>query len=215
MGEIIRLPWGVSRVGAATLDLLEDEERRCLDLSILQISVLRQMAYPWALLPSRLVEDHGEYQEIIEMPVAYLEALEELEILLSGAYDGPKEGCPMGEVYVDRGDISSMDFAIGDGLVADAAWHPLNLNWIVYDDYATQIKIRANIQAATGLMLLCRAFGYENTGNLAALYSQAAYGVIEKEFWLPLPNGRFFSYYLSSGITVAAIAVLGWWKPAE
>lgn len=112
MGQRTQLNWGVSRVEASALDLLEDEERRCLDLSITQISIMRQMVFPWAFRSDRLVESHTDYQTTVDMPVAYLEALEELEILLSGAYDGPKGGCPVSEIFVDRGDLPGGDFSL-------------------------------------------------------------------------------------------------------
>jgi hypothetical protein len=214
MGEIIRLPWGVSRVAASTLELLEDEERRCLDLSILHTSILRQMVFPWALLPSRLVEDHGDWQEVVEMPTAYLEALEELEILLSGAYDGPKEGCPMGEVYQDRGDPIIWDFQIGD-LTVDGGWHSVNLSSIVTDADATLLLLGATFKgSAVGGALKFRESGNANLFNVLQAYVQAPATFTTLQGLCQPGTGRTLDYLASSTLDVVSFLVRGWWRPA-
>lgn len=214
MGQNIQLHWGVSRVAAATLDLLEDEERRCLDLSILQISVLRQMAYPWVLVSSRLVEDHGEYQTVVEMPVAYLEALEELEILLSGAYDGPVGGCPVGEEYVDRGDPLVWDFYVED-LAVDSAWHSLDLGGIITDADATCVHLGAQISSAVvGRNLIFRETNNVNSVNLLRLRTFVPGILTNISGRVTLGPDRSLDYYATAGLEKIEFAVRGWWRPA-
>lgn len=214
MGENIRLPWGVSRVASSTLELLADEERRCLDLSILHTSILRQMVFPWAFLPQRLVEDHGDWQEVVEMPTAYLEALEELEILLSGAYDGPIGGCPVGEIYVDRGDLPGYDFTLAT-LIADDAWHPLNLQNVLGSSVATRTLARA-IFTGPYAAAYC---GFRQGGNIAGYNVSAGRSQVpglyfEFQAQVSIAQNMEIEYVLSPSITDCAIVFPGYWEPA-
>lgn len=214
MSENIHLPWGFGRVYADTLDLLEDEERRCLELSVMQCSILRQMVFPWARAASRLVEDHGDYQTIVDQPVAYQEALDELEILLSGAYDGPETGCPVGEVYVDRGDLPGYDVAKAN-LTCDDAWHELNLVNVVGDALATRVRLRSYI---TGNMVSGR-WGYREAGNTADVNtSQGTLRVTtspaEPDSVVVMSGDQRIEYRMSPSFDVVAIVVRGYWVPA-
>lgn len=214
MSENIRLPWGVSRVYADTLDLLEDEERRCLELSVLQCSILRQMTFPWVRAASRLVEDHGDYQTIVDQPVAYQEALDELEVLLSGAYDGPETGCPVGEVFVDRGNPSAVDFSIGSGLTADSGWHTLSIGNIVSAG-ASRVLLQCSCKDnLTNAVFRTRPFGNSYAINAYAIRTQLAnvYNYQQVHCWLF--GGDVFEYLITSGMDAADITVCGWWVPA-
>jgi len=214
MSEHVHLHWGVSRVHAATLDLLEDEERRCLDLSVLQCSVLRQMAFPWAYRPDRLVEEHVGYEIPVEMPVAYVEALEELDQLLSGAYDGPKEGCPVGEVYVDRGDPSAWDFQIGN-LAVDGAWHSLELGGIITDEDATDVEILVQFRGGAA-----QASVQMRETNNVNVYNRLLGSTQGDNLFTTLPGrvtlgpDRSMDYFVSATMVICNIVVRGWWKPA-
>lgn len=215
MGENIRLPWGVSRVYADTLDLLEDEERRCLELSVMQCSILRQMSFPWARAASRLVEDHGDYQTIVDQPVAYQEALDELEVLLSGAYDGPRGGCPVGEEFVNRGDPAVIDWQIGAGLTADGTWCVLDVSSVVVDDTATRVLLYIYCQdGAAGTVMMLRSRGNSNAVNVVRLRTQVANIYTEAEGQIFFTAGRFVEYNIAAVMNVGAIVVRGWWKPA-
>lgn len=216
MGQEIRLHWGVSRVGSAVLDLLEDEERRCFDLSILQVSVLRQMAFPWAKMFTRLVEDHGDYQITVDMPTAYVEALEELELLLGGGYDGPKEGCPMGEIYVNRGNPNAPDYTIGAGLTADGTWRMLDLSAIVNDSDATRVLLLAYCKDTGANM----DFLFRPLGNLGAhsgeyIRTQVANIVVFAQFQIYMPVLQTIEYAISAGMDIATLTVQGWWRTAD
>lgn len=214
MGTIIRLPWGVSRVLSSTLDLLEDDERRCLDLSILQVSVLRQMVYPWVQMWTRLVEDHGDYQETIDMPTAYLEALEGLEILLSGAYDGPKGGCPVGEVFVDRGDLPGFDMETGN-FTKDGTWREWDLTNVIGAPSATRVMIRCSFTGSVaGGYIYFRQEDNVAGVNIAGQRVQVAGEYIDLEVYVELPGTQKVSYNISSTITVIYCVVRGYWMPA-
>jgi hypothetical protein len=214
MGENVVLHWGVGRVWAPTLDLLEDEERRCLDLSIMQCSILRQMTFPWVRLESRLVEDHGDYQTTADMPEAYLDALDELETLLSGAYDGPETGCPVGEVFIDRGDNATWDYALPTTLTADGAWHALNFGLLVGSS-ATRVLLRAFIaDTAADAYMMFRKPGYANELNVARVRLGMGVGYDERQLECSIASGGLLSYKISSGMDDALISIQGWWEPA-
>lgn len=214
MGQNIRLHWAVSRVWAPTLDLLEDEERRCLDLSVLQCSILRQMTFPWARAASRLVEDHGDYQTIVDQPVAYQEALDELEVLLSGAYDGPVGGCPVGEIFVDRGNPDTRDFYIGSGLTADGIYRTLDLSAKVTDSDANRVLLLIQAKdGSTGQNFAVRQYGDSGANAAAWLRTQAANVAIFGQISVYMPVLRQVEYIITSGMDVAEMTVQGWWKP--
>ena len=214
MGENVNLHWGVGRVWSPTLDLLEDEERRCLDLSIMQCSILRQMVFPWVRLPSRLVEDHGDYQTTVDMPEAYLDALDELEQLLSGAYDGPETGCPVGEVYVDRGDLPGWDFGVAT-LTIDGNWHELDLTNVIGEVAATRVLVRVAISApGPGYSFWLRQGDNTSNVNASALRSQVAGQYTEHETQIQLPGTQHIAYLGSAGTTDALLVVRGYWMPA-
>lgn len=214
MGTNIHLNWGVSRVLSSTLDLLEDEERRCLDLSVLQVSVLRQMVYPWVQMWTRLVEDHGDYQVTVDMPTAYLEALEELEILLSGAYDGPKGGCPVGEVFHDRGDLPGYDFTQAQ-LTKDSGWHELDLTNVVGDLAATRVKIRLLFTGLyAGEWIAFREAGNIYDVNATAGRIHAAGVYYDGEGDVKMSSAQTIEYQCSPNVTAANIVIRGYWTPA-
>ncbi len=215
MGQEIRLPWGVSRVGSFTLDLLEDEERRCLDVSALQVSVLRQMVYPWVKMPKRLVEDHGDYQITVDMPVAYVEALEELEILLSGAYDGPIGGCPVGTVYVYRGDPSAWDYTLAN-LIANSTWHDLDLVNIVTDADATMVHISTwFLDDQLGSVVQFKRNGQSNDLNVLQGRTQQTYRMQNLDGLVAMDAAsRVVRYWIATGFDEVYLTVRGWWKPA-
>lgn len=214
MAEIVHLHWGVSRVGSDTIELSQDPERRCLDLSIMQVSILRQMVFPWAYRRDRLVEDFDAYQVIEEQPTHYKEALEELEELLSGAYDGPETGCPVGEVYVDRGDPNAWDTVVAD-LTVDGAYHDLSLAGIITDSTATRVLLRVEfVGNAAGRRLSFRKKGNANPYNLASRLARVANITDSFDATVSLGSGRSVSYNLAVGITTCNILVRGWWKPA-
>jgi hypothetical protein len=84
MTRIVHLDEHVSRVQASALELLDDPSCLVLILSPLQVSVLRQMTFPYVWWSTRLIEDHETWQETVEFPDAYRDELECLELLLSG-----------------------------------------------------------------------------------------------------------------------------------
>jgi len=214
MSENVRPQWSVSRVASDTLDLLEDEEVRCLELTSLQCSILRQMAFPWAKLRTRLVNEHPDYWEIVEQPAAYVEALEELEILLSGAYDGPTGGCPVGEVFVDRGDPSAWDFQVGD-LAVDGAWHSLDLGGIITDADATRLEIGAwFLSSVVNHTLQFRKTNNVNGLNVLIQRTHTAYLFEHLSGPVSLGPDRSLDYWASTGLPEIYIIVRGWWKPA-
>ena len=215
MSENINLHWAVSRVLGDTLDLLEDEERRCLDLSVLQCSILRQMTFPWARLFTRLVDDHGDYQTVVDMPVAYVEALEELEVLLGGGYDGPKEGCPVGEIYVNRGNPVGPDYGIGTGLTADGTWRMKDLSAIINDPTATRVLLLAYCKdASVNLDFLFRPLGFVNMNSGMDVRTVVANVYTFAQFQLYMPVLQTVEYAITAGMDNAYLVVQGWWVPA-
>ena len=197
-----------------TLDLLDDEEVRCLELTSLQCSVLRQMTFPWAFYRERLVNEFAAYWEIVDPPVAYTEALEELEILLSGAYDGPETGCPVGEVFVDRGDNATWDYALPTTLTADGAWHTLNFGLLV-GSAATRVLLRAFIaDTVADAYMAFRLPGYANEINVARVRLGMGVGYDERQLECQISAGGLLNYKISSGMDDALISIQGWWEPA-
>jgi hypothetical protein len=173
------------------------------------------MTFPWALYPDRLVNEFPYHWEIVDQPVAYKEALEELEILLSGAYDGPRGGCPVGEIYVDRGDPAAQDFTIGGGLTADGAWHTLNLESIIPDDTATRVLLRWQIKdGAAGMNLVMKSRGNTNAYNSIYARTQVANIVLLGEGQIFFTAGRFVEYNITTGTDEIGLLVRGWWRPA-
>jgi hypothetical protein len=214
MGENVRSQWAVSRVSADTLALLEDDERRCLDLSSLQCSILRQMTFPWATFRTRLVTEHPDYWEIVDQPTAYKEALEELEILLSGAYDGPKGGCPVGEVFHDRGDLPGYDFTQAQ-LTKDSGWHELDLTNVVGDLAATRVKIRLLFTGLyAGEWIAFREAGNIYDVNATAGRIHAAGVYYDGEGDVKMSSAQTIEYQCSPNVTAANIVIRGYWTPA-
>jgi len=213
MGENIRLHWGVSRVESSALDLLEDEERRIMDFSILQVSILRQMAFPWAKMSTRLVEDHGDYQTTVDQPQDYKDALEELELMLGGGYV-PPETETMGDVYVNRTTATANDFSIGSGLTADGTWRTLDLSSIVTDADATVVHLRAFVKDnVTDSTLQFRVYGATGAYSIQVLSTQVANLNNYGQLLVGIPVLRQLEYKITSGMDATGIVVLGWWKP--
>jgi hypothetical protein len=69
---------------AGTLDLLDDDACYIMIVSALQRSVIRQMVFPYVYWRTRLVEDHGNWQDTMVFPAAYIDALDDLECMVSG-----------------------------------------------------------------------------------------------------------------------------------
>lgn len=213
MSENVRPRWDVSRVDGDTLDLLEDEEVRIITLSILQCSVIRQMVFPWAYLPTRLVDEHVDYWEIVEQPTAYKEALEALELMVGGGYIPPEEE-PVGEEYVDRGDASGYDYTISSW-TADGNWHDKTAAGIVFDYGATRMLLRVRIKDGTvGQGMGFRSEDFSNAYNQATIITLVANVYHYADLWVPLGPELGFDYYVASGMDVADAVVRGWWKPA-
>lgn len=84
MTRIIHLDEHVSRVQSSVLELLDSTGCNLLLLSDVQIAVLAQMVFPYVWWPTRLVEDHEQYQIAVDFPTLYRDELECLELLLSG-----------------------------------------------------------------------------------------------------------------------------------
>ena len=213
MSENIRPKYGVSRVSGDTLDLLEDEEVRCLELTSIQCSILRQMTFPWAGYRERLVNEFPSYWEIVDQPVAYVEALEDLEVKLSGAYDGPKEGCPVGMEYVDRGDLPGYDFTIAT-LVADNAWHEMDLVNVIGDPDATLVIIRTVFVGALGSHVGYREDENTATVNILLARSPVTDVICDFEGIVKMSIPQKIEYRLHTGITACNVCVRGYWRPA-
>jgi len=98
MSRVVHLDQHVSRVQAGTLDLLDSPNCNLLVLSDLQKSVLAQMTFPYVNWDTRLVLDHGQYQETVDFPQLYKDELECLELLLSG---GATMSCDLSTVLAE------------------------------------------------------------------------------------------------------------------
>ena len=101
MTRIVHLDEHVSRVDSYALELLDSPNCNLLVLSDLQVSVLRQMTFPYVNWATRLVEDHESYQVAVDFPQAYSDELECLELLLSG---GSEMTCDLSTVLADLAD---------------------------------------------------------------------------------------------------------------
>lgn len=84
MTRTVHLDEHVSRVQSSVLELLDSTNCNLLLLSDVQVAVLEQMTFPYVRYKTRLILDRGQYQELVEMPQAYLDELECLELVLSG-----------------------------------------------------------------------------------------------------------------------------------
>ena len=101
MTRVVHLDHHVSRVQASVLDLLDSPNCNLLLLSDLQVAVLAQMTFPYVKWATRLIEDHGQWQETVEFPQHYRDELECLELLLSG---GATMTCDLSVVLADLAD---------------------------------------------------------------------------------------------------------------
>jgi len=101
MTRIVRLDEHVSRVQSSVLELLDSPGCSLLVLSDVQVAVLAQMTFPYAWWDTRLVVDHGTYQETVEFPQEYKDELECLELLLSG---GATMTCDLSVVLAELAD---------------------------------------------------------------------------------------------------------------
>jgi hypothetical protein len=121
-----------------------------------------------------------------------------------------------GKRLVDRGDPVTFDFGseagLG-GLVADGAWHDLDLSPIVPAG-ASHVQLAVTIQATTAIGapgLWLRKNGNTGGYNVAALRVQTANQSIDGRHLLLCDAGRVIEYFLTdtswSGVT---ITVCGW-----
>jgi len=112
MTRIVHLDEHVGRVQSSVLELLDSPNCNLLLLSDVQVAVLAQMTFPYVRYTTRLILDRGQYQELVEMPQAYLDELECLELLLSG---GATMTCDLSTVLAALAAAIRQQPAGGDG----------------------------------------------------------------------------------------------------
>lgn len=101
MAQIIHLDEHVSRVQSSVLEMIASTNCNLLVLSDLQVAVLAQMTFPYVNWATRLIEDHGQWQETVDFPQLYKDELECLELLLSG---GDTMACDLSTVLAALAD---------------------------------------------------------------------------------------------------------------
>jgi hypothetical protein len=214
MPSVYSLSYKTPRVVAGTLDLLEDESVYVRTLTALEMSVLRQMTFPRVYYPWSLVDDQGQVQIGVPFPTEYQEALEALELKLSPA--SPDEGGSVGEIFVDRNVTAGWDFIIGAGLTADNNWHYLDLRSIFPDVTPTRVLfvryVRDNLVNSN---FLVKPFVESGDYTSAILSTQVANVYNYDQVQVYMGSGLGVAYKITTGMDVAALSVLGWWKPAS
>lgn len=116
-------------------------------------------------------------------------------------------------LFHDRGDPSSVDFAIGV-LTVDAAFHDLDLSAIVPDGTtAVLLNVQVTSSAAGGVMDF-RKKGNSNSINIGRVITQVGSVLNSVDIVVPCSTARVIEYKVSGGVswTPINITVKGYWR---
>lgn len=112
--------------------------------------------------------------------------------------------------YIDRGDIASNDFEIGD-LTLDGNWHDLDLSGIIPTGKLFVKFTVVGRSIAAGRYMQFKVDGYENVINIENHVTQAANIYYAVVLWLISDNTQKIQYRFENATwNVANITVLGW-----
>lgn len=116
-------------------------------------------------------------------------------------------------IYHDRGDPSSVDFAVG-ALTVDAAWHSLDLSATVPDG---AIAVALHVQITNGLAgqsVSFRRTSNSNAISISKLVAQVATVQNSADIIVPCDASRTIEYLATNGNTfsVLNITVKGYWR---
>ena len=113
--------------------------------------------------------------------------------------------------YVDRGDPSSDDFAVGD-FTTDFTWRDLDLSSIVPAG-AASVYLHLTLQdGAAGSLMQFRKNGQTNSFNLVTALTQVVDLFIASTAVIKLDAGRIIEYRASNTtFDIINVVVLGWW----
>ena len=120
------------------------------------------------------------------------------------AYSG-LSGIP---IFVDRGDPSGFDLAVGD--LATGAWTDWDISSIVpAGASAVMLSISLNDNAASSSIKF-RENGNSNAYNVAVVSTQVADVDIYDSVIVQLGTGRVIEYYATAGLVTCNILIRGW-----
>jgi hypothetical protein len=112
----------------------------------------------------------------------------------------------------DRGDPSSVDFAVGD-LTTDETWNDLDCSSVVPED-AIAIIFKVSIRdGAINSTFKIRENGNSNIVNTAGLRTQVANQSISAQWIIPCDTSRVVEYWGTDlTFTSISITIMGWFK---
>ncbi len=116
-----------------------------------------------------------------------------------------------GETYVDRGDPSAFDWAVGN-FTLDGTWRDLDLSSIVPAGAADKpvyllVDIQDNV-AATSVSF--RTKGNTDVYNVLSMRVVIANQLHRMQGWVVCDASRFIQYYGSPGLVTLNVLVRGW-----
>lgn len=113
-------------------------------------------------------------------------------------------------LLVDRGDVASADWTVGD-FTTDGNWHDLDCSSVVPAgaNFIGFLIILIDDAVTTSLKL--RKNGNSNTGNVAVLYTQVVNTVNSAILWIPCDTNRVVEYQTPNlTITTLNVTIIGW-----
>lgn len=129
--------------------------------------------------------------------------------------DAPVGAGGGGEKYVDRGDPSAYDWALGD-LTADATWRDLDLTGVIpAAAYGKLIHFSGVFQATgTAGRFAMRKNGQSNARNEALYAQQVANIAGTMHWWVLCDSNGVVEYSASAHMSVASFIIRGWMEDA-
>lgn len=114
--------------------------------------------------------------------------------------------------FTDRGDASSVDFAVGD-LTTDGNWNDLDISSIIPNE-AKAVLLSLKVQDnAAGSQVLFRVKGNSNAYNISGIITQVSGVDIIQDLICPCDTDRTLQYKASNlTFDTIDITVKGWWK---
>ena len=115
-----------------------------------------------------------------------------------------------GKGYIDRGDPTGYDFALGD-FTTDGNWHDLDLSSIVPAG-AKAVVLRVVIQDdAVASVVSFRKNGNANNYSMLTTRTQVADIVLDGNYIVPCDTGRVIEYKTTATtLSLLAVTIIGW-----
>jgi len=120
-----------------------------------------------------------------------------------------KQSGNTGMIYIDRGDIASYDFEVGD-LITDGTWRVLDISSIVPANAKVIVgRIEVN-DNSVGKAVYLRPYGYTNVKNRSSVITQVTNVTVVANFSLAIYDQKIEYMASNTAWTAITIQPFGW-----